>query len=235
MTPLGLVDLLSRRWYVLVGGLLAVLAIVALLTTHKPLYVTRIEVIFLEPGSTVTSAPLFGQGAELAPFVAAVEETVNEGKETMLLNTDAATLWGSGVRDGTVVRMRNFGSQWSPSFPLPELVVESVGDDPEAVRDRSVEALQSIRSAARELQTDQGISEPLLLVAAPKGPIEVNQLVVPRRERARSVLAALTVGAGLTIAAAVGWDRFAARSGRRPEPAEARPMRAPADLIVPGS
>jgi hypothetical protein len=233
VTPLGLVEVLLRRWYVTVAGILAILATAAFLTTRSPLYATRIEVIFLEPGASVSSAPLFGQGRELLPFVASVEERVNGGEDAVLLNTDAATLWGTGVREGTLVRMRNFGSQWSPSFPLPELVVESVGDDPEQVLERSDEALRMIQSAARELQTTAGIPDPLFVVAAPKGPLEVNPLTVPRREKARAALAATLLGAGLTVAAAAGWDRAAARRARRAGGRDTSDAPAPAEPVGP--
>jgi hypothetical protein len=207
-----------RRWYVIVAGALVTVAACWALVGNasSQVFYSRMEIRFVEVGSSA-SERFFNSGSQaIVPFVAAVERVVNEGKVAPPFNSRDSTIPGVGVRRGTKVAMPNYGTQWVSSYPVPTLVVEVVDDSPARVVAGHEKALAEIRGTVEELQDQEEVpAEVRVVVVEPASAPSVSSVGAPRRELLRALVAAVVVGAGITASVAVEWDRLAGRRDRR--------------------
>lgn len=229
VTIASLVLIVLRRWYViLLGAILTLTAAAALWGSSTSIYYSRMEVRFVEGALDSAEAYLERPNEAIVPFVAAVERSVNDGEGVIPLNSHLAEFHGIGVRRGTRVTMPNYGTQWTASYPIPALVIEVVDDRPSAVVEAHREALAEIESAARRLQDEQGIplESRISIVPAAAEP-SVADVGATRAGKARALIVVMMLGMGLTMIAAVTWDRRA----RRTKDSSAVPVRTP-DLAL---
>lgn len=210
MTIAGLAAVLFRRWYVVLACAPAFALLLLYVLAGHPLYATRGSVLLIEPEASTASALLMGQTEILSPFAAAVERLVNDGRAPFRMNSQAATLAGTGVREGVSVSMPNFGSQWSASFPNPELTIEVVSEDRDRVADRYQQLVRRVQAVTETLQNDQGLPENRRIQAVPRTmDPPISSVGATRQGKARALVGAMLLALGLTLWAATGWDRAA--------------------------
>lgn len=219
VTIAGLAAVLFRRWYVVLACVPAFALLLLHVLAGDPLYSTRGSVLMIEPEVSSGSALLMGQTEILSPFAAAVERIVNDGHAPFRMNSQAATLAGIGVREGASVTMPNYGSQWTASFPIPELTIEVVAEDRDRTADRYRELVRRVQAAAESLQDDRGIAKNQRINAVPRtlDPPISNVGSTPLG-RARALAGAMLLALGLTLWAAIGWDWVARRRTVRQDP-----------------
>ena len=227
MTVVELGRVLRRRWYVCGFGVLCTLGVAYGLLHVTPTYSTRTEVRFVEPGVDLRSAFTTRANEAIVPFVLAVERVVNGG-DVLRLNSQDAALVGLKVGDGTRVALPNYGSQWIESFPIPSLIVETVGSTPEAAIEARSSALAEVERVATALQQSQGIGPGNRITAvADAAPPEVDYAGASRSGQARALVAVALVGTAWSFWLAARWDRLAAsraalRSSRAPKSLDGR-------------
>lgn len=182
----------------------------------KPLYATRGAVLMVEPPAKDKAATFFGQGSDLSPFAAAIERRANGGRPVLRLNSANATLAGTGVREGVRVVVPNYGGQWAISFPVPELAIEVVSSNPDAIVAQYRDEVSQVQAIAKSLQDESGIpkNERIRTVPRTMDP-QVNYVGTTKRGQIRALAAALLLGTCLTVGAAFGWDRIATRISRQ--------------------
>lgn len=234
MTLPQFLQMLLRRWHIVVGGAVLTLAFAARMLVAHPVYWTKAEVLFVEPGISSEEAYLRWTDETLVPFAASVERAVNAGQRNVRLSSREATLFGIGVRDGYRLELPNAGSQWAPSFPRAVLTIEAVGESPQEVQATYSGVLQRVREEALTLQEAQGVPPDAMVKVVPQSEEPTVGFVgATRRARARSLAATVIVGFAVTIAVAAMWDRWAQRRKMRTTSGEPASVGAAAGTVAP--
>lgn len=207
-----LLTVARRRWWVLAVGVLATMAVSAVLIAPRPLYATKNEVLLVRGSTTPDLAYLWGSGEDLVPFTEAIEFRLNG--PTVRLNSMDASPSGIGIRDGVRIQMENLGNQWSESFKRPVLVVEAVADSPEEAIALRHDALQRIEAVLLETQQSYGVS-PDAMTKSVTIPADSRLSYVGQTNggRLRALAAAAALGLALTVRAALVVDRSLNRRG----------------------
>ena len=133
-------------------GFVAILGTWAALLHVPKLYWTRTEILIVADDISDEEAYVKTPSRDLLPLAEVVERVVNGGAQTRRMNTDGATLYGLGVRNGVSVHMLNTGNQWVPLFDRPIIVIETVAASEQAALAKSAAARQGLASAVSELQ-----------------------------------------------------------------------------------
>lgn len=123
-------DLLAamlRRWYVVAGiGVVAALG-VAWLAHDGGVYSTR-TVVSLRYAESSVVAPDNGMGTEsVIVFAGTVAAELNGGRAVPRYSSSEAPYYGAGIRQGTLVGVRDEGNQWSPHYTSALLELQIVG------------------------------------------------------------------------------------------------------------
>lgn len=208
MTPGLLVQVLLRRFYVTLAGVLVTLATVHALNNTDPTFWGRITVVVLTP-------PNAGQNilTEHSPVAIASLAVMDVTHHAPALRAGSAdvTLYGLGERRATWIRLRNTGNQWVPSAGLPYIDVDAVDTTADAVSRRLTAAVSDLRAAMVRRQDEMGVqlTSRTGLELLPAYPVVT--LIPPSRMRAE--VATGVVGFTLTVLAALGADK--ALSSRR--------------------
>lgn len=215
MTLYELLALLRRRWYAALAGLLVV-GLVPMLAS-SPVYSTSGDVVLVAPDENESEVLLLGQSPELVDFAIAVERVINDGRKPFRLNSVWAPLAGAGFRDRVVVAVPNAGSQWTLSFPTPELRVEVVAGSEGEVLTRFRQTMLDLEAAAVGIQDEAGVTpdQRIRLVPRTLSPT-VNGWAPLRRNKARALVGLVLLGAAAALSTAYVWDITArARNARR--------------------
>jgi hypothetical protein len=212
--PITIWDLLEavrRQWVVaLVGVMLSVAGGYAAATVHG-VWFEHAQVLLIAPQKSSKSNPLSAGSYSAAGLAGMIGRQVDHDGGGALAFSPTATIVDVGVRDGTWVRLRNRGSQWSPSFPEAELDVQVVGKDPERVRATMAATLARLNQVLHDDQVRLGVRDVDLLrsTLSPGNPPVSYQ----GSSRSRAVMAALILGFGLTVTSCVWINRW--RDARR--------------------
>lgn len=202
MTTQGFVRIAARRWYVLVVGVALTVTAVTLVVVRAPtVYWARTTITLLQPDPN----PLRADGGVLTGLASALVVRANGAPAMTKTSSPDTTLYGEGIMDGTRIRIRDVGAQWSTSIPDPIIVVEAVGPDAEDVASEITEMVQGLNTDLTTLQSQLGVAKQnsVFMRYSPDRP----NVILVRGNRTRSAGATLLLGMALTAVAVYLVDR----------------------------
>lgn len=217
MTPFRLIEILVRRWYVVLAGILCTFLAFWVLSQSETVYAAQSDLVFLAPGLPGQSRHLTETESQtLIDFTAIVERKVLAGSPSAKLASPTASLFGTGIREGTSINMLDTGGQWVSSFSRPVLSVQVAGPSREQVSEGMEEVLAEVRAVSRDLQIEAG-ADPASLITVERAPEEliITSFGTTRLGQAKALVALGTSGLALSCAAAAAVDAAATRRGRR--------------------
>ncbi len=237
MTPAQLLSVLRRRWYVLLAGLCCTGLAFVFLSQSAPVYAAQSDLVFLEPGTPGQGRTLTGTEPQtLIDFTAIVERQYLAGTKTSKLASPTASLFGTGIREGTSVGMLDTGGQWLSSFSRPVLSVQAAAPTPEKVAAEIDRVHAEVREVSDALQLEAG-ARPDALITVERAPEDliITSFGKTRMGEAKALLVLAITGLGLSCAAAAAADALAGRrtgrggrSGGRHRETAPRPAPEPA-------
>ena len=202
MTSRMLLTAMVRFWYVTLAGVLLTVAAVLASQNSPGVYWTQFDVVLLPPAE-----PLYPNRLESPPFdmtsmAGVMVVQFNGGVAPQRTSSSDTTLYGEGVRDGSRVRLRDNGTQWSTLFNVPVIDVQVVGRSEQSVNRQAARITSRLRTILTQRQDQLGIQRAarITLTTAPTPPA-VTHVV---GSRSRAVLAIGLTGAALTTVA-LGW------------------------------
>ena len=213
MTAAQLFGALARRWYILLAGLGCTCAAFLLLGQSGTVYAAQSDYVFVVPGVPGESRQLTtAEPQTLIDFTAIVERKVLTGTTPAKLASPSASLFGTGIREGTSINMLDSGGQWVPSFSRPVLSVQVAAPSPAAVRDGMDAVLAEVRKVSTELQRESG-AEPGSFITVERSPEDLNitSFGKTRTGEVKAFAALAAAGLGLSCAAAAAVDSAAGR------------------------
>ncbi|MER1997067.1 MAG: hypothetical protein ABTA24_11310 [Arthrobacter sp.] len=216
MTPAQLQSVLRRRWYVLLAGLCCTGLAFVFLSQSAPVYAAQSDLVFLEPGTPGQGRTLTGTEPQtLIDFTAIVERQYLAGTKTSKLASPTASLFGTGIREGTSVGMLDTGGQWLSSFSRPVLSVQAAAPTPEKVAAEIDRVHAEVREVSDALQLEAG-ARPDALITVERAPEEliITSFGKTRMGEAKALLVLGVAGVGLSCAAAAAADALAGRRTR---------------------
>ena len=209
VTTRKLLQILARRWYVVVVVLTLTGLVYISLARDGSAYSSEVQVVFVGPGDVVL-APFNDQRREtLVGFAAAIESEMNNGRPTNRL-AERAPLFGAGVDQGYQVLLPNRGGQWQYSFPDPVLTIRAVGPNPQWVTATVDGLITRINALVADRQQGSGV--PLVdTIHTERVPNEtaVNVVGSSAGARTRALVSLLLVGLAVSAFLAVTVDRLA--------------------------
>jgi hypothetical protein len=219
MTSGALLRILARRWYMLLVGILVIAGAFVTMQRAGGAYTTQVSVIFVAPGNKGVGELKPGDLETLVDFAAVVEREYHHGTPTERL-AENASLFGSGVDQGSQVLLPNSGTQWATSFARPALTVRVVGPSAGWVGARLQSILTRIDTIAAERQAAAGVA-PKSLITTERTPLaaRIDHIDSTLGTQLRALVALTIVGLGLSASAAVALDRALARLRREPSTA----------------
>lgn len=148
-------DAMRRRWFVTVLAL-AVAAVYALhLSGNGGVYSTRTTVVFSdESPSSFNHLVNLPDETGIIAFAGTVANDVNGGRPVERYARSDAPYYGTGLRKGISVALRDDGGQWATSFPRAELIIQVVGPTREYVASRQREMISRVAQRTRSLQLE---------------------------------------------------------------------------------
>ena len=193
-----------RRWYVIVVALILSVVGGYLLQRGGGLYTTETVVSFLLPDKTSLSLNSGLDDASVIAFAGAVAREVNDGRAPASFSTDAAPLYGAGLREGMVVSLPNGGNQWSTSYLRAELVLQIVGPSEQWVSQQQRDLLAKVVEISDAQQSSVTSQDSRIKVASVPLTKQIFH-VLPSRTAVISayvalMIAALRVGGWMAIA-----------------------------------
>ena len=213
MTPAQLSAVLRRRWYVIFAGLCCTGLAFWGLSQSAAVYAAQSDLVFLEPGLPGESRTLTGTGPQtLIDFTAIVERKVLAGAHTAKLASPTASLFGTGIREGTSIGMLDTGGQWLSSFSRPVLSVQVAAASPEKVSAEMDRVLAEVRAVSDALQSDAGAG-PETWISVERAPEEliIFSFGKTRMGETKALAVLALTGFGLSCSAAAGIDAHLAR------------------------
>ena len=208
MTIVDLVQILARRWAVLLG-LLVVTGLSAFhLSSAHIVYWSETNVRFVAPGPQNSNSLLTTTDSVIAT-AGLIASEFNDSNPGPRLSSDDVSIVDAGILDGVLVRLPNAGGQWATNFNEPRLDVQTSGSDPEGVRARAVAAVASIETLLRQHQQDSHVVATELIVthASPAVPIVAEAV----GSRVRALVVTGVVGSALSIAVVLYVDQLLLR------------------------
>ncbi|NTW42500.1 MAG: hypothetical protein HGA44_21935 [Cellulomonadaceae bacterium] len=170
MTIWDLLRASVKRWYVILVAV-AVGLVASLAALDVPgVYWSRAEVTFLAPTSAINPNALKTTSTDLIVAAGAVARRVNGNITWNQMSDPAATIVGQGELDGWVVRLPDYGGQWSTVYSRQVLDVEVSGATPELVRERQRAVLSRIDEELDGLQAGVRASDLITTTVVPAEP-----------------------------------------------------------------
>ena len=166
MTVRDLGSAMLRHWYVIVVALILSVVGGYLLQRGGGLYTTETVVSFLLPDKTSLSLNSGLDDASVIAFAGAVAREVNDGRAPVSFSTDAAPLYGAGLREGMVVSLPNSGNQWSTSYLRAELVLRIVGPSEQWVSQQQRDLLAKVVEVSDAQQSSVTFQDSRIKVAS---------------------------------------------------------------------
>lgn len=225
MTSRELARLILRRWYLVLVGLAATIAILWP-ATHRPgVYWTQVEVVVLPPTFDRFPNRYEDPQYSLSALAGVIVTDFNGGHVPLQTASSEATLYGEGVREGTQVRMLNLGTQWNPLYDLPRIDVQVVGDDSVVVAQQANQITAKLADLLAQRQRDLNV-DPALAASMTTLPSEPSVYYITG-SRTRAMAAGGIVGLVLTISAVYALEKFLIRRRTRRRGLSAAPPGTP--------
>jgi len=193
MTTRTLLAVALRRWYVLLLGLaLTVVATRLVMVWNPVVYSSTTTITLLQSGPN----PLRANADDLVATASALVVRANGGTTVTKTSSPETTLVGEGIVDGSRVRLRDVGGQWTTSIPDPVIIVEVTGPDQTDVLAQTARLISDVDDDLAELQDQLGITENRLFTALSPEQPEIAALGAASKSRA--MLGAAGIGLLLT-------------------------------------
>lgn len=187
----------ARRWYVLLAGLVLIAACAGWIrVAQPPTYWTRTVVTVLQPEEN----PLWTDSYSAVGLASLLVVRANGGPAPVKQSFSAETsLYGEGILDGSRVRIRDVGNQWTSSIPEPVIYVEAVGPSVEVVTTRVTGLTDALAADLDELQDNLEVrpGARAFLQLTPETP----QVLQVQGSPTRALAATIIIGCILTMAA----------------------------------
>lgn len=226
MTLAQLMQLLLRRWPIVLLGVALTLGAAVLGTRAEPVFHARTEMVFLAPPSARYPNELVTQTEALIVTAGAVVKRVEGAREELKYGSPVANLVGAAdVGETTWIGLLDTGTQWVSSFENQIVLIDAIGDSPSQVQERISSAADALQRELQSLQQEQSVPAEDYITArmSPESPV-VEEV---RGSRVRAIGMTLAIGGFLTVAAVVVLEVSGQnRSARRHDsPAGAAPQR----------
>ncbi|WP_431841291.1 hypothetical protein [Calidifontibacter indicus] len=206
MTIWEMTRVLLRRWFVVLVGAAATVAIGMGPLRGQSVVFARSELAFLAPVSSDNPNTLRTTSDDVISTAGIVARRVTGPGRVAKFASPEVTLIGQGVRDGWSLRLPDTGGQWAPNFASQELTLEIVGPSVQEVQRRQTELISRVRNELSALQEQFGVSE-RNRVSVIEAPTKSSIYTVSGNpHRAQAAIGVL--GAAATIMAALFVDGF---------------------------
>jgi hypothetical protein len=219
VTTYGVIRALARRWYVVLLGLVATLAVASSLHSRPGVYFVDGEVYLTAPAGARVDG-IGDRNTSLISLAGLVEREVNALNDQEEPVSPDVTLPGMGVRHGTQVALPNSGGQWNYYFTRPVLLVQAVAATPEETRRMYDETVADVVESLERIQVADGISPDSRVTTRTVPHVPVVSFMGGFPTRAAAV--ALVLGLAVTTVLAVLVDHLVltrrSRRSRSPEP-----------------
>jgi hypothetical protein len=216
MTARDALAAIGRRWYVFVAVMLAFGALTFALSQGGESFYSKTTVSFTLPNRTTLLPDSGNTDTSIIAFASAVATAINQGKPVPTYSSADAPYFGAGVRQGSMVSLRNDGNQWMASFPSATIDIQVVGPTRKWVSARQAALLNEVIQVAHAQQ---------FAVVAPQSgqitatiqPLSTAIAAVPATRSTLIMAVAAVTLAGLLVAcpAAVAADRLIRARRRR--------------------
>jgi hypothetical protein len=208
MTVFRLFGIALRRWYVLVVGLVCIVAACAVLQEEEGVYWAQTDVLFL--AGDKGGNPLENQTENVIHFASVIQASLDEGAADIRLSSPSATLHGTGVRSGFISMLADTGGQWGSNFNRAVIRIEAVDESPEQVRGMIAGVVADIESETARLQSASGVGEDASTrISVDTGPdaVSVGYMGSTRGSRYRGFAVIALIGGVVSLTAAALLDR----------------------------
>lgn len=218
MTSVEFLKLCARRWYILLAGLAATLAVAFLAAGPNVVYFTRTTVNVLEPDRAKQRIVGFHSPDAIAVANILVAR-VNNGVKTPLASDPDVPLYSMGILQGTHAQVRNIGGQWLSQVTEPVVDVQSVAATPEQAKAQLAAEVHAVGTQLAALEDELKVpaADRIQLTLNPSQP-SVDRVDSPR---SRSLVGYTLAGTAATLVAVWWGDRLLTAYGRR---RKARPV-----------
>lgn len=208
MTLVEILQTMVQRWYVVLLAVLSAAVIGVGWFRDSGCYSTATTVSFTLPMRAFL-LPESGRSDEsVIAFAGAIASEINEGRAPATYASNAAPLYGVGVRQGVLVAMPNSGGQWSSMYSRADIEIQIVGATREWVADTQGKTIERVLELSRDRQS-ASFTSPEGYITASVVPLtgSIQHISPSRTEQAMSVLSLLAAAILLGGWAAVEVDR----------------------------
>lgn len=205
VTVRELVAMIGRRWYVFLLVLLAFGALAVSFQREGGSFYTHTAVTFTLPDRPTLLPDSGARDANVIAYAGTVATLINDGKPVATYSSADAPYYGAGVREGSMVSLRNNGNQWIVSFPTATIDIQIVGHSYEWVADRQQSMLDLVMDVTRGQQTSAVVpaDDQITATIAPLS-TEIAEITAGRQSQVLAVgamgLAGLVAACTLSVA-----------------------------------
>lgn len=207
ITIWSLANTVRRLWPFAVAGIIATFAGALFAVTNPGVYYEQTNVVFIAPNGSG-----FQPGDSGLVSTAGLIES-QMGDQGPLPLSPAATIVGTGIRNGIWVRLPNEGGQWATNFDQEDLDVEVVGSSADQVSTEMEATISKIQTLLSQDQRSVGVrpNQMIDVSLSPASP----PVTYMRGSSARAGLTVLSLGVALTLTILVMADRRLVRRRER--------------------
>lgn len=203
-----------RRWPVVLLVLLLMMPVVWTARKTEGVYWTQQNVVFLPPPGAAAGNPLRSDSQDIVQFAAVIQRRAIAKTSDPPLETNGASLFATGIREGYSVYLPNAGTQWQPSYDRAVITIEVVAETPEAVL-ASVKSLSDrLAAVASEEQQKLGVIQKAHITTELSPSAPSVSYHGTRNNAAAGALILLALG--LSVGAATIADKLLLRRKRSP-------------------
>lgn len=158
MTIRDFLRAIVRRWpIVLIGALLTAAAGWAV-TRQEGTYWTRSELVFMAPSSALFPNSLQTRSEDLIITAGLVGKLVTGPDRTLKYASTDVSIIGAPHDADYWLRLPDTGGQWAPNFGDQLLLLDVVGDSPEAVEELHDDVVATVRAELAGMQREQNVA-----------------------------------------------------------------------------
>jgi polysaccharide biosynthesis protein PslJ len=207
----GWVDV--KHWAPALTVLLLMAPLIIAAGQSKGVYWARQNVVFLPPPGAAAGNPLRSDSQGVVQFAAVIQRRAIASSSEPRLDTNGASLYSTGIREGYSVYLPNAGTQWQPSFDRAVVTVEAVAEDPATVEKMVAELTGKVAAAAAREQDTLGVAAGARITTEHSPAATTVSYHASRPVAAVTLLILLALG--LAAGAAAAARRIPRYSGRR--------------------
>lgn len=211
MTTYDVLQILWRRWKLVVACLLVTMVTAAVVSAPITVYWSKTDVLFVYPGPRNSNSLVTTSDSVIAT-AGLIAVQVNSTAHNPRLSTDDVSIVDAGIFTGSLIRLPNSGGQWAVNFNKPMLNVQVSGSDPEEVRSRAAAEVAQILGILKQRQAAAHVTPAELITARPSPALPVVE--ASRGSRIRALAGLLVLGLGLTFAVVLFFDQVSLRRRR---------------------